>query len=287
MIMAQTITTITEASTKQVYTLGKVVSVIDQGAIRLIQGHDNLIAKLAPRNELHPEFGFMSKYLRPNKIDEIVEERGFTYLPLPYYVGYCMTDIETKANKGKLCAIIMQRLGNVSNAFVYSHDQLKYLLWEVVKALRFIHENGWLHLDISPQNILINTEGNRPYLIDLSCKRSSNRLPQKAFSGNICWCSNLDLPPYRTKTATSDFHQLAHVAIFLAGGTLPWLSQITGNEKRDLRIRENYAKATPSYLVAENEQYFDPILKEWILGLLSLGYDEEINYNSILDFLWQ
>ena len=115
---------------------------IDQGAIRLVQNNDQLIAKVGPRNDIFTETSFMSWYLTPDKIGEVITEEHLTYLPLPFYICTCMTDYNTKNKRGKVTVIIMQRLGKESKAYSYTHDQLKYLAWQVMVALCFIHQRG-------------------------------------------------------------------------------------------------------------------------------------------------
>ena len=186
----------------------------------------------------------MSRFLSPRKIEEYVADRHLTYLPLPYYVCNCITDYDCNRGHGKLSAIIMQHLGKESKAYSYTHDQLKYLAWQMVIALRFIHSKGYVRGDISPQNILIDQQGTRPYLINLALLMTKTE-SVKTY-GNYAWCSDLDLPPIRPKTTVSNFHQLARVLIVLASGTLPWLSELSKNDNKqyDEKVRLRWCGLT-------------------------------------------
>jgi len=62
-----------------------------------------------------------------------------------------------------------------------SYEQTLQILMPVLDALRAVHEEGFMHRDISPDNLLINTEG-RVILIDFGAARQEMREKSKSLS---------------------------------------------------------------------------------------------------------
>lgn len=49
-------------------------------------------------------------------------------------------------------------------------SEIRHWLWPVIKGLQFVHEKGYLHRDIKPQNIIMRGDG-RPCLLDFGAAR--------------------------------------------------------------------------------------------------------------------
>ena len=119
-------------------------------------------------------------------------------------------------------------------------------------------------------------------------EKSQSQKPND-FVGNYDWCSDLDLPPVKPRSRISNIHQLAHVLIYLAGGNLPWLAEMPPEDKKGAaaRVRQRWkGRLTPQQLVDLNRQYLDPVLYQWIFQALSLKYDQYLDYQVFLDYLW-
>ena len=51
-----------------------------------------------------------------------------------------------------LCSLIL-------NNFSYDKSQIKFIIYQLLQGLQYLHKNNVLHKDIKPQNILINNKG--------------------------------------------------------------------------------------------------------------------------------
>lgn len=69
-------------------------------------------------------------------------DRSFAYLVMEYVDGLTLQEFLSRVEGGTLTG-----------------DECAYLVQEVAKALSFAHENGVLHLDIKPSNIMIEHSG--------------------------------------------------------------------------------------------------------------------------------
>lgn len=41
----------------------------------------------------------------------------------------------------------------------YNENVIKYILWQILRGLHFLHQNSIIHRDIKSDNILVNTQG--------------------------------------------------------------------------------------------------------------------------------
>ncbi|MFZ7093052.1 serine/threonine protein kinase [Primorskyibacter sp. 2E233] len=85
-------------------------------------------------------------------VHQIFKDNGTTYMALDYVEGLDLLDvIEQKPE-------------------LLGPEQIKIFLRELLAALSYVHSNGILHRDISPDNILLDHE-NTPILIDFGAAR--------------------------------------------------------------------------------------------------------------------
>lgn len=87
--------------------------------LRLLQGHKNIIE--------------LKSVMRPKDLDNFNE--------LNYVFEYCT-----------------QNLMNIIryNAETMNDDHIRYLTYEIMKGVLFIHSKGVIHRDLKPLNILVN-----------------------------------------------------------------------------------------------------------------------------------
>lgn len=96
----------------------------------------------------------LAKLAHPNivGVHQVFEDNGTAYIALDFISG---TDL----------------LGALANPAVdMSPDMIRYILIKLLDAVAFIHKNGMLHRDISPDNVLLDDTGN-PILIDFGAAR--------------------------------------------------------------------------------------------------------------------
>ena len=95
-------------------------------------------------------------------IRDFFEENGTAYIVMEYLSGMTLRQYE-KQYKGKI-----------------SEKQASVLLEPVVKALSYLHSNGIVHCDISPDNLLFDREGSLR-LIDFGAARRSEKQKDETY----------------------------------------------------------------------------------------------------------
>ena len=114
-------------------------------------------------------FGFEARRLsalsHPNivGIHQVFEDHGTAYMALDFVRGR------------ELLAIIEDPRVHLKP------NQVRFVLRKVLKAVKYIHDNDVLHRDISPDNILIQPNGN-PVLIDFGAAREEASKASRALS---------------------------------------------------------------------------------------------------------
>lgn len=137
---------------------------------------------LSATSMVYPQTGQEKKYLKGMKdfleearllfgrfdiegivaIRDFFEENGTAYIVMEYLPGLNLRQYE-KQYRGKI-----------------SEKQIAILLEPVVKALAYLHSNGIVHGDISPDNLLFDREG-RLRLIDFGAARQSEKHKEETY----------------------------------------------------------------------------------------------------------
>lgn len=72
-------------------------------------------------------------------------------------------------------------LGTIEDRSLVTPENVEHWLRECLSAIGFIHKNGMLHRDISPDNIIVNSK-NKPILIDFGAAKDNVNDQNKALS---------------------------------------------------------------------------------------------------------
>lgn len=75
----------------------------------------------------------------------------------------------------------LRRLLDYSDGRITVEETLK-IIEPIMLALKEIHDSGFIHRDISPDNIMISNENNRVYLIDFGTARTNSSESEKTIS---------------------------------------------------------------------------------------------------------
>jgi serine/threonine protein kinase len=127
-----------------------------------------------------------------------------------------------EVHPGPRPAIVLETLGGETLQHIAAHRrvparQLAVAGIQLASALRYLHSEGILHLDVKPSNVIV--DGTAAKLIDLSIARPPGRLP----AGRGTWC-NMAPEQVRggTVTAAADAWGLGTVLYELATGESPF-----------------------------------------------------------------
>ena len=158
---------------------------------------------------------------------------------------------------------------------------------EMLKILKYIHDNNYIHRDIKPDNFAIGySEPNNLYLLDFGLAkkyRSSRTLEQKPMqknkklTGTARYASINALRGY-DQSRRDDLESVGYVLAYLLRGNLPWQGIIVKTKE------EKYAK------ILYKKQYITPEellngypteLVTYIKYCKGLYYNEEPDYNYL------
>jgi len=132
--------------------------------------------------------------------------------------------------------LVLDRLGDSLETLLrasggaLSNEKVYKLGRDVVKILQTVHEKGYVHRDIKPDNIMLPENGSlEPHLIDFGhAKRyrdldTGKRLLLRGAVGTLPFMSINVQDGVGDYTPRDDLVSLAYTLIYLAHGTLPWL----------------------------------------------------------------
>ncbi len=155
----------------------------------------------------------LSRLNHPNivGVHQVFEDNDTAYMALEYLRGRDLLDVLEDP------------------AVVLEPTKIMEITWKLVSAIRYIHESDLLHGDISPDNVLLNDEG-EPILIDFGAARQGGRDTSKKYSGFSVvkdGYSPHDLYiPDGNYGPWSDMYALAASMYHAIAGTVPAGSQI-------------------------------------------------------------
>lgn len=140
------------------------------------------------------------------------------------------------------------------------------LLAEALRALAYLHQRGWLHLDLKPQNVLVDSAGS-VRLIDLHLARRRGQPGLGAMRGTIAY-----MPPEvirgREVDPRADLYGLGAVAYEALCGSAPFAE--AGDPMAVLR---GHASRAPLGFAARDAEV-PARLEDWVRCLLAKSPDE-------------
>lgn len=159
---------------------------------------------------------------------------------------------------------------------------------ELFKTLKFIHEMGYVHRDLKPDNILFGRgkKTNVAYIIDFGlCKRylmeDSTHIPfstSKKLVGTARFCSVNSHKGYEL-SRRDDLESICYILIYLIKGSLPWQGlSVEDGENQYTKIFEK-KQETRICDLCENVPL---CIKDILQYVKNLSFDENPDYDFIL-----
>lgn len=199
---------------------------------------------------------------------------GSDYIPTVKWYG--------KDNKNYY--MVINLLGNSLQNFMYSMKKFSLTLTlklgiKIINILKFIHEKGFIHRDIKPDNFLFGLNKiDKLYLIDFGfCKSYLDKNDihnkfKKTFSliGSKNYAS-INAHEYNELSRRDDLESLCYMLLYFYNGNLPWENMedeklIINSKKKILNENKN-----PTYIL------------DLLRYVKAMEYDEKPNYYLIID----
>jgi serine/threonine protein kinase len=193
-----------------------------------------------PSDSKPPEIVALESVWSPHVINvyETFQESNLCFIVLEYCPGGSLMD----------CVL---RDGPID------YERLVPLSLEILAALRACHDRGIAHLDIKPQNILLDKLG-RAKLSDFGCAQKCSDSPSHQFRGSLAFIApevgkHCDYDPMK-----ADVWSLGVTFYFCAAGQMPWAvnseeflrAHLYGLESADPIVNRDFLKILRRMIVA-------------------------------------
>lgn len=226
------------------------------------------------------------------KVPEIELCRGLSH---PYVISYVADGTYTDADSKEYPYIITnyfsgrllsEMLGYDKSPF--TTDEIVSIYRQVIEGLKFLHENGLVHNDITPRNIMYDPESKIIQIIDMG------HIAHAGSSEHHYLTADLE-PLYRSPEGwrnandpAGDIFSATAVIFALATGRAPWDFDLAPYENEDLHERERKLK-TAVHLARKKPLSFaratEPLpqwLADTITGALAVKAADRLGADDIL-----
>ena len=145
-----------------------------------------VVKQFTPSDDLSPKALQIARDLFQREA-EVLEQLGSENEHIPdLYAFFSLTANDPKTGKDDDFFYLVQKYIDGENLEEelerkgqFTEAEVRYVLEEMLKVLKFVHENGSIHRDIKPSNIMRNTK-NRLYLLDFGAVKQVTTAPEEA-----------------------------------------------------------------------------------------------------------
>lgn len=260
-------------------------------------------AKVEPHGNgpLFVERNFFLRNLKPEMVEQWKKQKKLSFLGIPQYIG----SGTYKHNNTDHRFLIMERFGeNVNIRLNNSAATAKFPLLvvfckQIIDSLMYIHDKGYAHMDIKPENLLLkyNSKMDQVYLIDFGIidKYTTDKElkpdKKKQHNGTLLYCSRDS--HLGVGTMRGDLEILGYNILEWCGFQLPWAKELRSpagvQEKKNSfmsnlhsQLDNKVPKAVIEYFnyvnTLKHDQAPDYELAKSILS--NLGKNEQVNGKS-------
>ncbi|XP_065211916.1 nucleosomal histone kinase 1-like [Planococcus citri] len=189
-------------------------------------------AKVEPHGNgpLFVEKNFFIRFLKPELIEDWKKKMKLSFLGLPKYMG-SGTHVTNNVDHRFL---IMERFGDpISSRLKGAGESIDLKLLttfcsQIIDSLMYIHEKGYAHMDIKPENLLLkyNSKNDQVYLIDFGIIDKYTTDPvfkpdkKKQHNGTLLYCSRDSHSG--VGTMRGDLEILGYNILAWCGYEFPW-----------------------------------------------------------------
>ncbi|KAG5980968.1 hypothetical protein E4U55_003449 [Claviceps digitariae] len=172
--------------------------------------------------------------------------------------------------------VLVQELLGPSLEDVFNYCNRKFSLKTVlliadqcIRRLKYIHEKGFLHCDIKPDNFLLGTgrKGNVIYVIDFGLARDFEETDGYGImdhrpNGGTTRYAPIRYPDRPVNSRPSDLESLGYMLVYFARGRLPWQGlKAVHDEARAEAVRKKKLETSPEELCQDLPDEFAQYMK--------------------------
>jgi len=142
------------------------------------------------------------------RVSDVFEQNGTAYYVMDYIDG---ESLSTR----------MKRQGHP-----YTEEEVRHYMRPVMEALSYVHQQGLLHLDLKPGNIMVEAETDNPILIDFGASKQFESEDGKSLSSSSVMAWTPGYAP--SEQMEQAFHKFGSwTDVYALGGTM--LCMLTGS----------------------------------------------------------
>lgn len=180
--------------------------------------------------------------------------------------------------------LLRESLESVKQRVVFfSLKQVIKIGINILKILKKVHNYGYIHQDIKPDNFLLSMDGKQIFIIDFGLckeyKRENKEKKHKGLIGTPCFAS-INSHNFNELSRRDDLESLAYILFYFFFGDLPW------REENNIEIIKKKKTDFLHYVqnknqLNQNKQFLTLI--DFYQYVLFLDFEDIPNYNKCID----
>lgn len=240
----------------------------------------------AKDGKIYNEQNFFQRAAKKMTVDKWKKIHNCPELGIPTCIGFgvhnCYRFLVFDALGQNFQTIIDENNGQLSEIAVYQ------ILYRMIDVLEFVHENEYVHGDITAENVYINSDFNEVYLAGYYnafryCPggkhvvyKDGNRTPHEGTAEFI----SLDVHKGTGPTRRSDLESLGYCMLKWLCGSLPWSEET--NPCSIMEYKTRFRTNVPGLLKqCFNRRKISDVPKLYLEKVMNLNYEEKPDYNEI------
>ncbi|XP_075044899.1 serine/threonine-protein kinase VRK3 [Mixophyes fleayi] len=250
---------------------------------------EHSILKLDTKDgKIYNEQNFFQRAAKKIKVDKWKKLHECSALGIPTCIGFGVHE--------SYRFLVFSALGQNLQAIINNHQindtlpekSVYQIVYRMIDALEFIHENEYVHGDITAENIFVNTEDCEVYLAGYHnayrycpagkhvAYREGSKTPHE---GTVEFIS-LDVHKGAGPTRRSDLESLGYCMLKWLSGSLPWSNEAGACTIMELKKR--FKTDVPGILKqCFNRKKIPGVLKTYLEYVMNLEYEEKPDYDEI------